>query len=190
MLTHTVEVGGERGGHMQQCSADIIHPVFICVSRAHRSPYWWAWQCVESLCLHGFTHTCTNTQEPTRKCMIEAIWPLLILFSLLFLRLISWTSEMHYLDDWVIQRKEGGWEGENGGREQVILESLNCNHHLQLLPPRCSDWTSTEGESKEGRTERETMALQRNKKHSCTKSMSCLLLACISMYHFITWNAF
>lgn len=26
----------------------------------------------------------------------------------------------------------------------VILESLNCNHHLQLLPPRCTHWTSTE----------------------------------------------
>lgn len=24
------------------------------------------------------------------------------------------------------------------------MKSLNCNHHLQLLPPRCSSWTSTE----------------------------------------------
>lgn len=53
----------------------------------------------------------------------------------------------------MIHRKEG-WEragekermyGESrqGGGE-VILESLNCNHHLQLLPPRCSNWPSTE----------------------------------------------
>lgn len=33
-------------------------------------------------------------------------------------------------------------ESRQGGGE-VILESLNCNHHLQLLPPRCSNWTST-----------------------------------------------
>lgn len=53
----------------------------------------------------------------------------------------------------MIQRKEG-WEraaekermqGESGqGGGEVILESLNCNHHLQLLPPRCSNWTSTQ----------------------------------------------
>lgn len=24
------------------------------------------------------------------------------------------------------------------------MKSLNCNHHLQLLHPRCSSWTSTE----------------------------------------------
>lgn len=42
-------------------------------------------------------------------------------------------------------------QGRGGG---VILESLNCNHYLQLLPPRCNNWTSTErGRGKE-RTER------------------------------------
>lgn len=75
---------------------------------------------------------------------------------------------MYHTDDCVIQRKEGRekvaeeerteGESEQGGGE-VILESLNCNHHLQLLPPRCSNWTSAEGrregESRDGRTERE-----------------------------------
>lgn len=64
------------------------------------------------------------------------------------------TSSICFLDDRMIQSK-GGWgrvaekkrmekESMQGGGE-VILESLNCNHHLQLLPPRCSNWTSTEG---------------------------------------------
>lgn len=36
------------------------------------------------------------------------------------------------------------WGESRQGGGGVILESLNCNHHLQLLPPRCTNWTSTE----------------------------------------------
>lgn len=99
----------------------------------------------------------------------------LFFFSFLSLYFTScWNSCIRFLDDGVIQSKEG-WEraaeeermyGESrqGGGE-VILESLNCNHHLQLLPPRCSNWTSTERRgTRGGRTAREACSLEEQEK--------------------------
>lgn len=94
---------------------------------------------------------------------MEAIWSTLTLF----LFLLYFTSYIpHFLRvlirrDGVNQRREGckrAAEKERMEREskqgggQVILESQNSNHHLQLLPPRCSNWTSTErGRSSAGK---------------------------------------
>lgn len=57
--THTVEVGGERGGHMQQFSANIIHPVFICVSPPF--PILMS----QAVCISHFIYMATHTEEHT-----------------------------------------------------------------------------------------------------------------------------
>ncbi len=108
--THTLEVGGERGGHMQQSSSNIIHPVFIYVSWAHRSPYWWARRCISVTLftwLHTYTHTHTHTHTHTQEHTIKnREWRQLRAFCFFFFCLCSFFTSysffyfLHLLFGW------------------------------------------------------------------------------------------
>ena len=124
----------------------------------------------------------THTLKEQR---METIWSILS-FSPLSLRLLIFIWMIQIKEGWERATEKERMEGESGqGGGEVILESLNCNHHLQLLPPRCSNWTSTgRGREKvEKEEQREELALQRSEKYSRSGGTGVCL---VSIYHYIT----
>lgn len=98
------------------------------------------------MCLSHFIHKTTNTSMPETRANRNWRYLAVLVCFLHFSCSVPWVFIIGVKKVKVgrgrFRRTE--WSERAGRGGEVILESLNCNHHLQLLPPRCSNWTSTE----------------------------------------------